>query len=335
MADTIRFKRGTAAPGSLSTGEPAVDITNDDLYFGATGGVKKALTASKNLSDVANSSTARTNLGLAIGINVQAYNANLANVRTVLTADQTYYVRTDGSNSNTGLVNNSGGAFLTIQKAIDTAYTLDWSTYRVTIQLQDATWSETPTTGGRFLSKQSLLILGNTTTPANVILTCAVNGFGVTAGAFVEFSGVTFNPSQFASLYTEAGGKAVIGSNCRFSGSASEGQLLALEGGIIQLTHAYSIVAGGGSHWKVREGGVIDTQNSFTITITGTPAFSNAFAVGLSGGNIVAASKTYSGSATGKRYDVTLNAVVNTFGAGATALPGNASGTTATGGQYA
>lgn len=42
---------------------------------GATGG---ALLAANNLSDVANATTARSNLGLAIGTNVQAYDAELA-----------------------------------------------------------------------------------------------------------------------------------------------------------------------------------------------------------------------------------------------------------------
>ena len=46
--------------------------------------------ASNNLSDLANAATARTNLGVAIGTNVQAYAAVLANTTaSFLTADKT------------------------------------------------------------------------------------------------------------------------------------------------------------------------------------------------------------------------------------------------------
>jgi hypothetical protein len=43
---------------------------------------------------------------------------------------------------------------------------------------------------------------------------------------------------------------------------------------------------------------------------------------------------TYSGAATGKRYAVATNAVLNTNGGGANYFPGDVAGTTATGGQY-
>ena len=64
----------------------------------------------------------------------------------MLTADRTYYVRTDGSNSNTGLANTSGGAFLTVQKAVDAVESrLDIAGLTVTIQIGDGTYAATVT----------------------------------------------------------------------------------------------------------------------------------------------------------------------------------------------
>jgi hypothetical protein len=84
-------------------------------------------------------------------------------------------------------------------------------------------------------------------------------------------------------------------------------------------------------------GGMYNYYNTSTYTLSGTPNWPTAFvsvsSLGLA--QIYTANVTFSGSSTGKRYDASTNGVVQTFGSGVTYLPGNASGTTATGGQYA
>lgn len=88
--------------------------------------------------------------------------------REVLTANRTYYVRTDGSDSNNGLTNSSGGAFLTIQKAIDVTASLDLSIYDATIQISDGTYSgfQCKTCIGSGV----VSITGNSSNPDNVVI---------------------------------------------------------------------------------------------------------------------------------------------------------------------
>ena len=82
------------------------------------------------------------------------------------------------------------------------------------------------------------------------------------------------------------------------------------------------------------EAGRIFGQGGVTVTITGTPGFSGAFAEADDLGFVNYNGPIFSGAATGKRYGATLNGVIDTNGAGATYFPGNVGGTTATGGQY-
>jgi hypothetical protein len=95
----------------------------------------------------------------------------------------------------------------------------------------------------------------------------------------------------------------------------------------------YSITGNAPLHWYCANNGHIAVA-TFTITLTGTPAFSTAFAFCFNQGSIQCNAMTFSGSATGKRYDISMNSTVYA-GAATTYLPGNAAGSTATGGQYA
>ena len=94
----------------------------------------------------------------------------------------------------------------------------------------------------------------------------------------------------------------------------------------------YAISGAAAVHWNAVTNGIIQVIGH-TITLSGTPAFSAAFAW-VSGGFVYAPINTFSGSATGSRYSVQLNGIISTAGGGANYLPGNSAGSTATGGQY-
>lgn len=139
--------------------------------------------------------------------------------RPLMRAARNYFVRTDGSDSNTGLVNTAGGAFLTIQKAVNVALTLDLNSFALTINVATGTYGNvtvpSPFVGGL------VTILGNTTTPSNVVmgsLTCTngaqigVSGMRALAlvvnggGAQVRLSGrMQFNPTNRPALYAFVG----------------------------------------------------------------------------------------------------------------------------------
>ena len=110
--DTIGAKKVYMPDGSqANTGDLDADSIYDLIYDTAldssAGGFKivgfpdavtsGALLAANNLSDLANATTARTNLGVAIGSNVQAYDAGLADIAGLAVTDGNFIVA-NGSN---------------------------------------------------------------------------------------------------------------------------------------------------------------------------------------------------------------------------------------------
>lgn len=258
--------------------------------------------------------------------------------REKLTSNRTYYVRTDGSDSNTGLTDSSGGAFLTAQKAVDVASALDNGGFNITIQLGDGTYGAGINLKS-FAGSGKIIVSGNPTTPSNVHISVAtgncINAANVVGayeiqylkltsaanGNLVSASGATTNVTLRGVVYGSAGGGSVYA------------HVSAQNNAIVDFVTAnYTITGGAGYHLYTSTGGIINC-NVLTCTLTGTPAFSGAFAYASMTGITRAVSNTYTGSATGKRYDVLSNGIVQT-GAGATVLPGDAAGTTATGGLY-
>lgn len=260
-------------------------------------------------------------------------------VREVLTGSRTYYVRTDGSDSNTGLANTAGGAFLTIAKALSVvADTLDLAGNTVTIQLGDGTWTTAVSLSRRWVGgpPEAVTLQGNTSTPGNVTINTtsanAVSISGPGVGITLAYMDVKTTTSGYG-VKVEDGAKVVFGAGMRF-GACVNAQIFARKNAIVLFNSNYTINGGAAQHVYIDTNAVLIAQ-TLTITLTGTPAFSGQFLFVDAGAMVVYNGHTFSGSATGVRYSATLNGAIQTFGGGATYLPGNSAGSTGTGGQYA
>lgn len=251
-----------------------------------------------------------------------------------ITADTTFYVRTDGNDSNDGTSNTPGGAWQTIQYAMNwcAAHLVVWSNTSVIIQLGNGTY-----TGNfyapRFKGAGKLVIRGDVATPANVVTT-SVSGVAtweVRSNATLRFEGITFSGTGHM-LRVWQNGTAEI-DRVRFTSTAGGSHMLISHGGTVDVEGNYTIAGSAICHWQMDGCGSL-RMFSRTVTLTGTPAWTNAFAQLLNNASVYIAGNTFSGAATGARYAVFFNSSLNTNGAGINHLPGNAAGSTATGGQY-
>lgn len=330
------WERGT---GHLSA---STTLVRDTVL--ASSNANAAVNFSAGTKDIANDVPAALQVrgpGSAIVGNIALWDSSAGNLlkdagyapRAVLTANRTYYVRTDGSDSNTGLANTSGGAFLTIQKAINTIIPLDLAGFSVTIQVGAGTY-----TGGALLTTPILggvvTLLGDAATPANVIIsTTSADCISVQGGALLQVSGFELRTTTSGScLSAQTFGRIAMTGPMRFGTAATAHIVVQSDGQINTGAQNYTISGGAAYHYLFQSGGQItDVVN--TVTLSGTPAFSVAFALGQTTAVLTALGQTFSGSATGKRFDVTGNAVINNNGAGSSYFPGSVAGTQGTGGE--
>jgi len=255
--------------------------------------------------------------------------------REVLTAVRTYYVRTDGSDSNTGLADTAGGAFLTIQKAVDTVLrNLDRLGYTVTIKVADGTYTGAISVqGSEGLGSGIIQIEGNTGTPENVLITVTgANAVVATGPVYVLVTGFKLSTITSGSTLTATVGARIQIGAIQFGACASSHITASYGGHITATAPGYTINGAATYHWYANNLGNINITSK-TITITGTPAFS-FFAIAQSRGYAGVGANTFSGSATGARYYCSGAGVVDSNGGGSTYLPGNSAGSTATGGAY-
>ncbi|MBV7427272.1 MULTISPECIES: hypothetical protein [unclassified Acidovorax] len=254
--------------------------------------------------------------------------------REKLTAARTYYVRADGNDNNTGLVNTAVGAFATIQKAIDTVAALDLGVYDVTTRCTGAF-----TAGVTFktlVGAGKHIIRGAADDMTTMALTVAgghcfhLGDAGFVGTYHLQYMKLSTTGSGNC-INGAGGGGAVLYGSIDF-GVCAGTHIQAGQGQYVRAMAAYTISGSAACHAGAYDAGSC-RLSSFAVTLIGTPNFAVAFAVSGRAGVLLAYGASFSGAATGVRYTADSCGVIGT-GAGETFLPGNALGTKTNGGQY-
>ena len=272
-------------------------------------------------------------------------------IRELLFTTRTYYVRNDGNDANDGLANTAAGAFKTIPKAIDIASsTLDLGISNVNIKLANGTYSYLQGIKLKsFVGAGKIIISGDIANPANVIVQTTTNGGAENGFAIFEsiasacvyvLEGMLLQSSgtNFRAILTNAPNSTIEYRNLIIGSGFIRG--ICTFGGLIRCIGNYTITSGAQMHFEVVGQGTLKCEFQPTvITVTNTPNFSIAFLYvnGLSYAYIAsfAGYVSFSGAATGKKYDVSALSYVTGTQNNANYLPGSIGGTVSPNSQYA
>ncbi len=222
---------------------------------------------------------------------------------------------------------------MTIQKAIDAVASVDLSIYDVTIMVGVGTWTA-PVTLKTLVGAGKVVIRGvNADMTSTVISTTSANCFeGVFVGHY-RLQYMTLGTSGSGDCVQPSSAGAVVSwIDTKFSACAGS-HVVAFGGAYAYAAGSYTIAGGAYAHITAYDCSHARIVGG-TVTLTGTPAFSAAFAGASRDASLVIVGVTFSGSATGKRYSATMNGSILTT-SGETFLPGDAAGIKADGGQYA
>ena len=179
------------------------------------------------------------------------------------------------------------------------------------------------------VDQATVTLLGNVASPGTVIINAPASGYGLSLIQYgsIVISGVTFTAGS--------GGNCIaVGQNCLISfgpglvfGACPTGTHIYIRnGGAGFLAASYTISGSAGAHLSFDITGWAQLSGA-TVTLTGTPAFSVAFAVLTDQRAVTSwAASAFSGAATGVRYNINSGALINSSGGGASLLPGNAPG---------
>lgn len=244
----------------------------------------------------------------------------LTGIRNLSTSNLTLNVATTG-NDITG-DGSAGKPFATPQAAYNYAINnLDTAVSQITIKLADGTYiaqngyavlADNTAAGSAIPCVNfNLTVLGNLGTPANVVFdfsagTLGVGFFTSTVNAIGGF--IIKSTGSGTCLDIQSGEVYTVGP--MVFGTCPGGHHIHVSNGgrfVVFSPNNYSITGGASTHLN-GDNGLIDIEN-VTVTLTSTPAFSDAF-LSVHGGLAFLIGVTFSGSATGGHVDLEVGSRV-------------------------
>jgi hypothetical protein len=264
---------------------------------------------------------------------------------TPLAADTTFYVATTGSDTNNNCA-ISASPCLTIQRAWNQLVgNFNLNGHVATIQVADGTYTgglkmssmpvgvnSVATAGGRW-NPTSVVVQGNCTTPANVVIN--VTGDAISASGPVGMTLKCVSLQSTLNTVTSDSGATIGINNVRFLGASAGYQMLA-QSATILISGNYTIVAGGGfTHATVALGGSIVYPPGRTVTLSGASSWSQSFFQSSTSGSIYMVPPVFTGTAaTGVQWTTSMNGTIYTSGSACSSvIPGSVAGSNSLGGQ--
>lgn len=232
----------------------------------------------------------------------------------------TLYVRADGSDSNSGLADSAGGAFLTLEYAV-----------REALNFYDG--ANISVGAGTFDAGYASAVTGSVTISGAGVGLTTIGGIVAQSGQQISVSGCRITTVSGTGLDAYGAG-AVLSAYGIDLGACNYSHVRASAGGVVDISD-YVVSGGGGAHIRAESFGRVVCGG--VATLAANIALADAWAVcdGLGYINFDGGSIDLDGhTVTGKRYDIQACSVCNTYGGGASFLPGSVAGTTASGGQY-
>ncbi len=239
-----------------------------------------------------------------------------------------FYVRTDGSDANTGIANTAGGAFLTIQHAINVAASYDYvGVYSVVIDVQAGSFTEAtfilPETLGINIAaaRAKILFQGSA---SNTVVTDTIIARG-TGSTWQIAGGATWQIGRFK---TDNGANLLIlGANAAtFDGSHDEA-FFADNESLIE-TESFTIAGSTGARFiGIEKSSTFFIDEAQTYTFVGTPDFGGIFAELSFRSKFIANSVTFTGAiiAGTKKFNMSNDSAIFTDIA-YTTWPGSSNG---------